>query len=64
VNRNINPTDIKVGIKAINTIRDREILIETGSEEEMKKLITEINSRPGERLEITKHTLRNPILNI
>jgi len=30
--RNINPTDIKVGIKAIKTIRDRGILIETGSE--------------------------------
>ena len=30
--KNINPTDIKVGIKAIKTIRDRGILIETGSE--------------------------------
>ena len=55
-----NPTDIKVGIKAIKTIRDRGI--ETGSEENMNKLTTEINTRLGERLEITKHRLRKPRL--
>jgi len=36
------------------------ILIETGSEEEMNKLITEINTTLGDRLEITKHRLRKP----
>jgi len=38
-------TDIKVVIKAIKTIRQKGILIETGSEEEMNKLTTEINTR-------------------
>jgi len=45
--RNINATDFKVGIKAIMIIRNRGTLIETGSEEEMKKLTTEINTRQG-----------------
>lgn len=58
--RHINPTDIKVGIKAIKTIRDRGILIETGSEDEMHKLTSEINTRLGDRLEATKHRLRKP----
>jgi len=43
--RNINPTDNKVGIKAIETIRDMGIIIETGSEVELYKLTTEINTR-------------------
>jgi hypothetical protein len=33
--RNINPTEIKVGIKAIKTIRNKGLTIETGSEEEL-----------------------------
>jgi len=44
--------------------RDKGILIETGSEEEMNKQTTEINTRLGERLEITKHRLRKPRLTI
>jgi len=38
------------------------ILIETGSEEEMNKLITEIITRLGEGLENIKHRLRKPRL--
>jgi hypothetical protein len=35
---NINPTDIRVGIKAVKTIRVMGILVETGSEEEKNTL--------------------------
>jgi len=56
---NINPTDIRVGIKAVKTTRDRGI-IETGSEEESNTLSSEISSKLGERLEIIKHKLRKP----
>jgi hypothetical protein len=57
---NINPTDIKVGIKAIIPTKDKGILIETGSEEKINSLSLEINSKLGERLEIIKHKLRKP----
>ena len=60
--RDINPTDIKVGIKAIRTIRDGQIQIETGSEEEMNTLKSEIDTKLGERLEVTTHRLKNPRL--
>ena len=59
---NINPTDIKVGIKAVKTIRERGILIETGSEEERNTLSTEISNKLGEKLEVIKHKLRKPRL--
>jgi hypothetical protein len=56
----INRPEIKVGIKAVKTNRDRGILIETDSEEEMNTLSSEISSKLGERLEIIKHKLREP----
>jgi len=55
-------TPEQIGIKAIKTIRHSGILIETDSQEDMFKLTTEINTRLGERLEITKHRLWNPRL--
>jgi hypothetical protein len=58
--QNINTTDIKVGIKAVRTIKDRGILIETGSEEDINSLSSEINNKFGDRLEIVKHKLRKP----
>jgi len=60
--KNINPTDIKVGNKAVKAIKDRGILIERGSEEEIDSLSSEINSKFGEQLEIIKHKLRKPII--
>jgi hypothetical protein len=44
IKREINPTDIKVGIKAFKTLRDRGILIETGSEEEINLLSSAISA--------------------
>jgi hypothetical protein len=58
--KNANPTDIKVGITAIKATKDKGILIETGSEEEINSLSLEINSKFGEQLEIIKHKLRKP----
>jgi hypothetical protein len=59
---NINPTDIKVGIKAVKTFRERGILIETGSEEERNTLSKEISNKLGEQLEVINHKLRKPRL--
>jgi hypothetical protein len=39
--------------------KDKGIIIETGSEEEINSLSLEINSKLGERLEIIKHKLKN-----
>jgi len=60
--KDINPTDIKVGIKTLKTLRDGRILIETCSEEEINYLSRAINTKYGEQLEIMKHKLRKPRL--
>lgn len=60
--KDINPTDIKVGIKALKTFRFGRILIEAGSEEEINSLSSAISAKCGEQLEIIKHTLRKPRL--
>jgi len=36
--KDINPTDIKVGIENLKTLRDGNIMIETCSEEEINSL--------------------------
>jgi hypothetical protein len=60
--KDINPTDIKVGIKTLKTLRDGRIIIETGSEEEINTLSSAISTKCGEQLEIIKHKLRKPRL--
>jgi hypothetical protein len=62
--KNIIPTDIKVCIKVVKTLRDRGIIIERYSEEEINSLSSEINTKLGEQLEIIKHKLGNPRLTI
>jgi len=54
----INPTEIKVGIKAVKTIRDRSLLIETESEEDSNILLTEIRNKLGEKMDIYQNKLR------
>jgi hypothetical protein len=54
--------DIKVGIKAVKTIRGKGLIIETGSKEERNILSTEISNKLGERLDIIQHKLRKPRL--
>jgi len=60
--KDIIPTVTKVGIKALKTLRDGRILIETCSEEEVKSLRRTINIKYGEELENLKHNLRKPRL--
>ena len=60
--KDINPTDIKVGVKTLKTLRDGRILVETDSEEEINSLSLAISTKCGEQLEIRKHTLRKPTL--
>ena len=58
--KEINPTNIKVGIKTFKTLRDGRIIIETGSEEEINSLSSAISAKCGEQLDIIKHKLRKP----
>ena len=58
----INPTDIKVGIKTLKTLREGRILIETGTEEEIDSLSSAISTKCSEQLEIGKRNLRKPRL--
>jgi hypothetical protein len=55
---NINPTNIRFGIKSVKTIRENGILFETGSEEERNTLSSEIINKLGEGLEVIQHKLR------
>jgi hypothetical protein len=56
----INPTAIKVGIRAVKSIRDKGLFIETDSEEERNILSTEISNKLGETLDSIQHKLRKP----
>jgi hypothetical protein len=60
--KDINPTDIKVGIKTLKTLRNGRTIIETGSEEDTNSLSSAIITKCGEQLEIIKHKLRKPRL--
>jgi len=60
--KEINPTNIKVGIKTLKTIRDGRLATERSSEEEINSLISAISTKFGEKLEIIKTTLRKPNL--
>jgi hypothetical protein len=44
-------------MKAVRTIRDRGLIIETCSEEERNILSKEISNKLGERLDIIQHKL-------
>jgi len=52
---NINPTEIKVGIGSLKTLRDRRVQIETGSIQEAETLTNNIKDKLGDKMEI-KHT--------
>jgi len=57
---NINPTDIRVGIKTVKTTRVKRMLVETGSEGERKTFSSEIINKLGKRLEVILHKIRKP----
>jgi hypothetical protein len=55
----INPTEIKVGINTIKSLRNGKVLIETNSKEEIEALEKDINAKRGGDLEANIYKLRN-----
>ena len=58
---NINPGDIKVGVKTFKSC-NRGVIIGTNSKEEIEALDQEIRAKCGEELEVRVHTRRKPRL--
>ena len=47
----INPTEIKVGINSLKSLKNGRVQIETSSKEEIEILTTDINEKCGGELE-------------
>jgi len=58
----INPTEMKVSIKSLKSLRDGRVLISVGSAEETNLLSTNINANCGEVREVNVQKLRKPRL--
>jgi hypothetical protein len=58
--RNINPTEMKVGIKTLKSLKDGRVLTEVGSIVETSSLSNSIREKYGEALEVPQ--LRKPRL--
>jgi hypothetical protein len=56
----INPTDIRVGINSLKTLRNGKVQIETGNKEDIGILTKNIHDKCGNKLEVLVHKLRNP----
>ena len=56
----VNPTEIKVGITSLRTMRDGRVLIETGRKTEINLLGDKIGEVCAETLVVNMHTLRKP----
>jgi hypothetical protein len=50
---NVNPTEMRVGIKTFQSLKDGRFLIEAGSLNEINLLSTTISKKCGEDLEVT-----------
>jgi hypothetical protein len=59
---NINPTEMKVGIRTLKSLNDGRVLIEVGSIDETNILSSKIRDKCGEKLEVNVPTLRKPRL--
>jgi hypothetical protein len=55
---NINPTEMKVGVKSLKSLRDFRLFIEVGSVDETNLLCADINAKCGEALEANVPILR------
>jgi len=60
----INPTEIKVGIRSIKTLRDGRVQIKTGSIQEAKTLTKSIRDKLGDKLETNIQRPRKPSMKI
>jgi len=58
----VNPTEIKVGIKSLKSLKDGRVLIEAGSLDEINSLRTTIGNKCGVDLEVTVPKLWKPKL--
>jgi hypothetical protein len=59
---NINPTELKVGIKTLKSLIDGKVLIQVGSTDETNLLSTTTSDKCGDVLEVTVPKLRKPRL--
>jgi hypothetical protein len=59
---NINPTEIKVGIGSLKTLRGGRVQIETGSIQEAETLTNNIEDKLGDRMETNIQRQRKPRL--
>jgi hypothetical protein len=60
----INPTEIKVGVNSLKSLKDGRILIVTGSKEEAEILTRNIRDKCGDKLEAKVQKPRDPRLKI
>jgi hypothetical protein len=56
----INPTDIRVGINSLKTLRNGKVQIETCNKEDIKILTNNIHDKCGDKLKVLVQKLRNP----
>jgi len=49
----INPTDIRVGINSIKTLKNGKVQIETGNKEDIEILTNDIHKKCGDKLEVS-----------
>jgi hypothetical protein len=60
----INPTEIKVGVNSLKSLKDGRIIIVTGSKEEAEILTKNIREKCGDKLEAKAQKPRDPRLKI
>jgi hypothetical protein len=58
----VNPTEIKVGITSLKSLRDGRVMIEASSKNEIETLGEKVGGNCGEELEVNIQKLRNPRL--
>ena len=60
----INPTEIKVGIRSIKTLKDGKVQIETSSIQEAETLTKNIKEKLGDKMETNIQRPRKPRMKI
>ena len=58
--RKIDPSQLKVGVSSLKTLRDGRLIIEVGSENEIALLGKKIEEQCSQQLEVNVPKLRNP----
>jgi hypothetical protein len=62
IKTSVNPTNMKVGIYALQSLRDGRVIMETKSKEDIERLCTNINDNCSQLLEANIQKPRNPRL--